>query len=79
MYITPRLFSLEYCRQRLASNHLLLFSKSKRASFNLPGEFSSFLIKRIDQSVADNINKLFFSFGMKKGELWKYDPHHIIS
>jgi hypothetical protein len=45
VYIPPRLFSLEYCRQRLATDQLHFISKSKRASFSLPAEFSSFIIK----------------------------------
>jgi hypothetical protein len=45
--------------------------------FILPAEFSSFII--INESRIDNVKNLISSFGLKKGELWKYDPYHIIS
>jgi hypothetical protein len=76
IYISPRLFSLEFCKQRLITDHFHFISKSKKDYFSLPAEFSSFLIK--NKSTLDFIEKLLDSYYLKKDVSWKYDPYHII-
>jgi hypothetical protein len=64
MYITLRLFPLEYHRQRLTTDHLHFISKSKKSYFILPTKTFSFIIK--NRSIVDVVNKIVSSLGLKK-------------
>jgi hypothetical protein len=77
MCITSLFFALEYFRQILAADFLHFILKNQKAYFALPTQAFSFIIK--SRSFVDVINKLISSLGLEKGDILKYDPHHIIS
>jgi hypothetical protein len=77
IYIPPRFFSLEYCRQILMNDKLYFVSKIKKKKFSVPAEVSSFLIK--SRSLIDYIKQLLTFYHLKKDISWKFDPYHVIS
>jgi len=64
IYIPPRLFAIEYRRQRLINYQLHFVSKKKIVYISLPGEVSCFFIK--SRPAVDYINKLLASYHLKR-------------
>ena len=76
-FLTPRIFSLEFMRQRLQSEeeHFGAFKKSSNIKF--PLKVGSFIFKRKGALVF--IEKLLESMEFQKGPKINYDPHHVMS
>jgi hypothetical protein len=75
--IPSKVFVLEYLRQRISFDHLHFISKNQKSSFAFPAQVFSFVVK--SRSTLDTLNKMISSFGFKLGNIWKYDPYHIVS
>ena len=76
-FITPKIFALEFMRQRLHSEeeHFGAFKKSSNIKF--PLKVGSFIFKSKGALVF--IEKLLGSMEFQKEPRVNYDPHHIIS
>ena len=76
-FLTPRIFALEFTRQRLQSEeeHFGDFKKSSNIKF--PLKVGSFIFKNKGALVF--IEKLLVGMEFKKEPRINYDPHHVIS
>ena len=76
-FLTPRIFALEFMRQRLQSEeeHFGAFKKSSNIKF--PLKVGSFIFKSKGALVL--IEKLLVGMEFKKEPKINYDPHHVIS
>ena len=76
-FLTPRIFALEFMRQRLHSEeeHFGAFKKSSNIKF--PLKVGSFIFK--NKGALLFIEKLLGSMEFQKEKRVNYDPHHIIS
>ena len=75
--LTPRVFALEFIRQRLCAEeeHFIAFKKSSDVKF--PLNFGPFIFK--NKSALLVVEKLLEVMDFEKEEKMNYDPHHIIS
>ena len=76
-FLTPRIFALEFMRQRLLSEeeHFGAFKKSSNIKF--PLKFGSFIFKSKGALVF--IEKLLENMDFQKESKVNYDPYHVIS
>ena len=76
-FLTPRIFALEFMRQRLLSEeeHFGAFKKSSNIKF--PLKVGSFIFKSKGALVF--IEKLLENVDFQKEPNVNYDPHHVIS
>ena len=76
-FLTPRIFALEFMRQRLyvEEEHFVAFKKYSNVKF--PLKFSPFIFKH--KSALLVIEKLLEVMDFQKVGKVNYDPHHIIS
>ena len=76
-FLTPRIFALEFMRQRLYAEeeHFGAFKKSSNVKF--PLKVGPFIFK--NKSALLVIEKLLEVMDFKKEQRINYDPHHIIS
>ena len=76
-FLTPRIFALEFMRQRLQSEeeHFSAFKKSSNIKF--PLKVGTFIFK--SKGALDFIEKLLESLDFQKELRVNYDPHHVIS
>ena len=76
-FLTPRIFALEFMRQRLLSEeeHFGAFKKSSNIKF--PFKVSSFIFK--SKGALIFIEKLLENMDFQKESKVNYDPHHVIS
>jgi hypothetical protein len=75
--LTPRIFALEYIRQRLNSDDIHFVSRKYKASFKLKKEIGPFIVNTI--STLQVTTKVLSTMGFQQGEAWMYDPHAVIS
>jgi len=77
IFLTPRIFSLEYIIQRLISDQFH-FSQHKQAiTFKQPQEVDPFLVNiRIDLVVT---KEMLQQLNFEKGRKWVYGPHCVIA
>ena len=62
VYIFPRVFSLDYYRQRIVSNELNFSLKKKRVIYSPPQEIMSFVIK--NKHALDIVDQFIKSLGI---------------
>ena len=76
-FLTPRIFALEFMRQRLYAQeeHFRAFKKYSDVKF--PLKFGPFIFK--NRSALLVIEKLLEVMDFQKEKKVNYDPHHIIS
>ena len=76
-FLTPRIFALEYMRQRLhvEEEHFGAFKKSSNIKF--PLKVGSFIFKNKGALVF--VEKLLESMDFQREQRINYDPYHIIS
>ena len=76
-FLTPRVFALEFIRQRLCAEeeHFVAFKKS--SDVKLPLKVGPFIIK--NKSALLVVEKLLEVMDFQKEEKMNYDPHQIIS
>jgi hypothetical protein len=75
VFLTPRIFSLEYIRQRMTTDHLHFTQHKQSVTFKLPHEVGPFLVKLITSlSFVEGMLQQFF----EKEKSWIYDPQGII-
>jgi hypothetical protein len=76
-FLTPRIFSLEFIRQRLNFDYVHFVSRKYKSSFKLKKEVGPFVVNtRTTLQVTEN---LLQDMGFQQGKIWIYDPHSIIS
>ena len=77
VFITPRIFALEFMRQRLCAeeDHFRAFKKSSNIKF--PLKVGPFIFK--NKSALLIVEKLLEIMDFQKEKRINYDPHHIIS
>ena len=76
-FLTPRIFALEFMRQRLLSeeDHFCAFKKSSNIKF--PFKVGTFIFK--SKGSLAFIEKLLENMDFIKDVNVNYDPHHVIS
>ena len=76
-FLTPRIFALDFMRQRLCAEkeHFGAFKKYSNVKF--PLKFGPFIFK--NKSALLVIEKLLEVMDFQKEQKVNYDPHHIIS
>jgi hypothetical protein len=77
IFLTPRIFSLEFIRQRIISEteHFLKAHKASNMKFSFV--VGPFVVKR--NSCLPQIQSKLNEFGFTKLQGRRYDPHHVIS
>ena len=77
VFLTPRLFALEFMRQRLCTEeeHFGAFKKSSNVKF--PLKVGPFIFKNKSDLLV--IEKLLEVMDFQKEQRINYDPHHLIS
>jgi hypothetical protein len=76
-FLTPRIFALEFIRQRLNYDYIHFVSRKYKANFKLNKDIGHVIVNaRSTMQVATN---LVSAMGFPQGEPWKYDPHSVIS
>jgi hypothetical protein len=77
IFLTPRIFALEYIRQRLNSDDIHFVSRKYKANFKLKKEVGPFIVNT--RSTLQVTTKILSVMGFQQGEVWMYDPHSVIS
>ena len=75
-FLTPRIFALEFIRQKMASDELHFIDKKAAKTFRIPTELGPFIVKsrQAYNIVEERLNKMKFpTVGA-----WTYDPKGII-
>lgn len=75
-FLTPRIFALEYIKQRFDSDNLHFTSKKDVVTFNLPREVGTFVVN--ERNVLNLVETILKIFDCPQAGAWKYDPHNII-
>lgn len=76
-FLTPRVYALEFIRQRLASNELDFVSNNKASTFRLHQKIGPFVVK--SRTTRKLVEEVLQDMNFQQGEKIKYDPHNIIS
>jgi hypothetical protein len=77
IFLTPRIFALEFIREILNSDYIHFVSKNHNINFKLKKEVGPFIVNN-KENLRD-AEKLLQEIGLQQGEMWIYDPHSIIS
>jgi hypothetical protein len=77
VFMTPRIFSLEYVRKRLNSDEIHFVPNKYKVTFKLKKEVGPFIVNT--RSTLQVTTKILSALGLQQGEPWNYDPHGIIS
>lgn len=76
-FLTPRVFAIEYIRQRLNSDHIHFTSRNQKTSLMLPVEVFSFILKT--RATFNIVEKMMKDFHFEEDKFWQYDPCRLIS
>jgi hypothetical protein len=76
-FLTPRIFSLEFIRQRLNYDEIHFLSRKYKASFKLKKEVGPFIFNT--KSTLQVTTKILSTMVFSQGGPWKCDPHYFIS
>lgn len=77
VFWTPIIFLLEYIRQRLNSNYICFGSKNQKNTFKFPTKVFSLVVKT--NAYITIVERMLAYLNIKGGNIWIYDPYHIIS
>jgi hypothetical protein len=77
VFLTPRIFSLEFIRQRIISETEHFLKAHKASNLKFPFMVGPFVVK--NKSCLPQIQAKFNEFGFTQLQGRKYDPHQIIS
>jgi hypothetical protein len=75
--LTPKIFSLEFIRQRIISETKYFLKAHKASNLKFPFIVGPFVVKK--QSCLHQIQSKISEFGFTQLQGRKYDPHQIIS
>lgn len=77
VFLTLKIFTLEYITQRLDSNYINFASKKHQVTFKLKKEVVPFnMFTRATEGI---VEKMLMDMDFQWGEDWNYDPYDIIS
>jgi hypothetical protein len=77
VFLTPRIFSLEFIRQRIISETEHFLKEHKASNLKFPFIVGPFVVK--NKSCLPQIQSKLSEFGFTQLQGRKYDPHQIIS
>jgi hypothetical protein len=78
IFLTPKMFSLQYIRKILNSDDVHFVSRKYKATFKLEKEVGPFIVNsKIALQVL--VAKVLSDMGFQEGETWIYDPYAFIS
>jgi len=77
VFLTPRIFSLEYIRQVFFSDKEHFSGKKQATIFKLPQQIGPFLAK--SRSTVEYVEKILQQMHFLKATKWVYSPHGLIS
>jgi hypothetical protein len=77
VFLTPKIFALEFIRQRIISEIEHFLKAHKASNLKFPFIVGPFVVK--NKSCLPRIQAKFKEFGFTKLQRRKYDPHQIIS
>lgn len=76
-YLLPKVFTLEYARQRISYEFTRFFVKKREVTFTLPHEVMLFVLK--NKYALDIVKRFLETPELEKVEAFPYDPHGVIS
>jgi len=77
IFLTPRVFSFEYIRQRIYSSYIHFASINKKYSLMSLAKVFSYIVKT--RATFDIVEKMMKYFHFEEDTFWQYDPCHLIS
>jgi hypothetical protein len=77
IFMTPRIFALEYVRQRLNSDEIHFVPNKYEVTFKLKKEVGPFIVNT--RSTLQVTANMLSTLGLQQGEPWNSDPRGIIS
>jgi hypothetical protein len=77
IFLTPRIFSLQFIGQRIISETKNFINFHRASNIKFPFVIVPFIVK--SRSCLSQVKEKFKDFGFSKIQGRKYDPHQIIS
>ena len=76
-FLTPRIYAIEYFKQRFILDHKHFASNNKSITFKLPQKIGPFMVR--SRTTKTIVEYLWRDLKFQQGEKINYDPFHVIS